>query len=152
MPDYLPRGSAINDLMRECFLLNRGIVEAGQELTEGVGVTGAQWGVLSAFAQGREARTVAETARRMGLARQSVQRVADVLAGAGLINYLPNPDDRRAKLVEVTATGRKLLSRLAARQRAWATEIIGEHSEKELTAALRLVREIRERMTGEVLV
>jgi DNA-binding MarR family transcriptional regulator len=149
MREYMPIGSSFNELLRECFRLNRGIVEAAQELTEGVGVTGAQWGVLSALGQGEQPRTVAETARRMGLTRQSVQRVADVLAESELVRYLPNPEDKRAKLAEVTTTGRKLLAKLEARQRNWANSILNGRSDKDIAAALALVKEIREQITEQ---
>jgi DNA-binding MarR family transcriptional regulator len=149
MSEYLPHGSAFNELLRECFRLNRGIVEAAQVLTEGVGVTGAQWGVLSALGQGEQPRTVAETARRMGLARQSVQRVADVLAESNFVRYIPNPEDKRAKLAEVTNTGRKLLAKLDARQRKWANGILTGRSEKDIAAALELLKEMRERIAGQ---
>jgi DNA-binding MarR family transcriptional regulator len=46
----------------------------------------------------------------MGLARQSVQCVADALKDDGLIRYEPNPDHRRAKLVCLTEAGRKVVS------------------------------------------
>jgi DNA-binding MarR family transcriptional regulator len=149
MSEYLPHGSAFNELLRECFRLNRGIVEAAQVLTEGVGVTGAQWGVLSALGQGEQPRTVAETARRMGLARQSVQRVADVLAESNFVRYIPNPEDKRAKLAEVTNTGRKLLAKLDARQRKWASGILTGRSEKDIAAALELLKEMRERIAEQ---
>ena len=149
MAEYIPHGSTFNELLRECFRLNRGIVEAAKELTEGVGVTGAQWGVLSALGQGEKPGTVAETARRMGLARQSVQRVADVLAESDFVRYLPNPDDKRAKLAEVTNAVRKLLAKLEARQRSWAKVILSGRSDKDIVAALALVREIREQITEQ---
>lgn len=41
----------------------------------------------------------------MGITRQSVQRVADVLVEAGLAEYRPNPAHRRAKLLAPTEDG-----------------------------------------------
>src|SRR5204862_6638816 len=54
-------------------------------------------------------QTVAQMAAGMGHARQSVQRVADVLQREGLIAYRPHPTDRRTKLVELTPQGHKVL-------------------------------------------
>jgi DNA-binding MarR family transcriptional regulator len=143
-----PHTSALNELMRECFRLNRGLMEASQLLTAGSGITGAQWGVLTAFGQPGKPATVAETARHMGLARQSVQRVADVLAEKDLVRYLPNSADRRAKLVEVTAAGRTLLRQLEERQRAWVDEIAGDYADAEIDSARDLVKQIRLRISG----
>ncbi len=149
MSTNLPDGFALNELMRECFRLNRSLLEASQQLTESTGVTGTQWGVLTALGYGHELRTVAETARRMGLARQSVQRIADVLADNNLVKYLPNPADKRAKLVEVTAPGKALLKQLEARQHAWAVGAASNHSDADINLAAQLVKSIRQRISEQ---
>ena len=41
----------------------------------------------------------------MGLTRQAVQRIADLLVDRGLAEYRPNPDHRRAKLLACTEAG-----------------------------------------------
>jgi DNA-binding MarR family transcriptional regulator len=142
-----PFSSVLNELMSECFRLNRSYLDVSQQLTEGAGVTGTQWGVLAALGQGGEPTTVAATARRMGLARQSVQRITDVLADTGLVNYLPNPEDKRAKLVEVTAAGRALLADMKARQHAWVDSIVGDYSDTDIDAAIQLIKNIRQRIS-----
>jgi DNA-binding MarR family transcriptional regulator len=55
---------------------------------------------------------VAGIAREMGLTRQSVQRVADILVERGLAEYRENPAHRRAKLLVPTDEGRAALSRI----------------------------------------
>jgi DNA-binding MarR family transcriptional regulator len=144
-----PHGSALNELMRESFLLNRSLLEAARQLTESTGVSGAQWGVLAALDFGGEPRTVAETARRMALARQSVQRVSDVLADNNLVKYLPNSADKRAKLVEVTLAGRALLKQLEERQHAWVAGVASNHSDLNINAAAELVKNIRQRISKQ---
>ncbi|MDH3511516.1 MAG: MarR family transcriptional regulator [Gammaproteobacteria bacterium] len=147
MQDYLVRGSVFEHLMQECFQLNRNLVNVTRHLTDDLGVTGAQWGVLGALGQDNAPRTIAEAARRMGLARQSVQRVADALAAQGLVEYLPNSADRRTKLAEVTAAGRTLLAKLEKRQLKWAKRTAGDLSEANIEEAMRLVKQIRERIS-----
>jgi DNA-binding MarR family transcriptional regulator len=142
MAEFLTQGAAINDLLRACFRLNRSLVDAAQLLTDGTPVTGAQWGVLTSFSVNTDPDTVAEVARRMNLARQSVQRVADVLEEAGLVEYLPNPADRRAKLVRVTQSGADLLDELELRQQMWLREVVGNLSEADIDAAARLVEKL----------
>jgi DNA-binding MarR family transcriptional regulator len=146
MPEYLVRGSVFENLMDECFKLNRNLIEVAQHLTHDLGVTGAQWGVLGALGQEGAPRTIAEAARRMGLARQSVQRVADALAEQGLIEYLPNSADRRTKLAAVTAAGRSLLAKLEERQLEWANRTAGDLNHGNIEEAMRLVKQIRERI------
>ena len=147
MPDYLVRGSVFEHLMQECFKLNRSLIEVTEQLTGDLGVTGTQWGVLGILGQDDAPRTIAEAARRMGLARQSVQRVADTLVDLGLVEYLPNPADRRTKLAEVTSAGRTLLTELDTRQLQWARHAAENLSETNIEEALRFVKRVRERIS-----
>jgi DNA-binding MarR family transcriptional regulator len=48
----------------------------------------------------------------MGITRQSVQRIADLLVTRGLAAYEPNPAHRRAKLLTPTAEGRAAIGRI----------------------------------------
>ncbi len=50
-------------------------------------------------------QTVAEIARFMGIRRQSVQRVANVLVARGLAEYRLNPAHKRAQLLACTDGG-----------------------------------------------
>jgi DNA-binding MarR family transcriptional regulator len=68
-----------------------------------------------------EPKTVAQIARAWSLARQSVQRVADLLEHDGLIAYEDNPAHRRASLVALTPEGRSALRRIQKAQRAWSS-------------------------------
>jgi len=72
-----------------------------------------------------EALPVAEIARRvgLGLARQSVQRVADILwTRAGRL-YRDNPRHSRAKLLE-PAGGREVVHSLRDEQHAWSNAVV----------------------------
>ncbi len=146
MPEDSPIRASLNELLSKCFRLNRGLLEASQQLTEGTGITGAQWGVLTSLSRGGDPQTVAETARQMGLARQSVQRVADILAENGLVKYLPSPDDKRAKLVQVSKAGQALIRQLEKRQQSWINGIAPDSSAEEINAAFQLVKKIRQRL------
>ncbi len=138
--------TALNNLLGECFRLNRGIVRASQQLTEGTGITPAQWGVLASLSQGSEPRTVAETARLMGRARQTIQRVADILAESGLVTYLPSLDDKRAKLVKLSKSGQELVRQLEKQQHAWISGIASDCSAEEINAAFQLVKKVCQRL------
>jgi DNA-binding MarR family transcriptional regulator len=146
MPDKLQYDASLDHLLGECFRLNRGLLDASEQLTEGTGITAAQWGVLTALASGGVPRTVARIAQQMGLARQSVQRVADILTEKGLAKYWPNPDNKRAKLAKVTETGRALLEQTKNKQRAWLNGIAPDSSPEEINAAFQQLKKIRQRM------
>ena len=79
-----------------------------------------------------------------GIARQAVQRVADLLVGDGLAVYLPNPADRRAQLLEPTAHGRDALRIISVAQKDWADRLgaeLGELKLQRLASEISAVRE-----------
>src|SRR5690349_3111725 len=112
---------ALRELVVQVFRLNGALTAAGDALAGPAGQTSARWRVLAAVED--EPRTVAQIARAWSLARQSVQRVADVLERDGLASYEPNPAHRRASLLTLTPAGREALTRIQAAQRAWAEDV-----------------------------
>jgi DNA-binding MarR family transcriptional regulator len=105
------------------------------------GQTLARWVILDAIED--KASTVAQIARRRGIARQAVQRVADLLERDGLAAYAPNPDHRRARLLRPTPPGREALRTISIAQKAWADALGAEIGEAKLRKATELVSEIR---------
>lgn len=57
-------------------------------------------------------------ARRLGLTRQSVQRVVNELASDGLVVSDANPDHARSSLVSLTQEGRHVMAELFTRSEA----------------------------------
>ena len=86
------------------FRLNGQFLAVAEQLARPAGLTAAWWQVLGAVLH--QPLPVAGIARAMGITRQSVQRIADLLVGSGLAEYVPNPAHRRAKLVQPTEQGR----------------------------------------------
>ena len=92
------------------FRLNGQFLGVAEELARPAGLTAARWQVLGAVLG--EALPVAGIARAMGITRQSVQRIANLLVDQGLAEYVPNPAHRRAKLLRPTAEGRAAIERI----------------------------------------
>src|SRR5258705_3061979 len=126
-------GDAFSALVTRVFRLNGLLAAEGESLARPAGQTTARWQLLAMVENGPA--TVSQTARTLGLARQSVQRVADVLEDAGLVRYTDNPHHRRAQLVELTETGRRALSEIQAAQRPWADAIGGAVGASDLRKA-----------------
>jgi DNA-binding MarR family transcriptional regulator len=82
----------------------------GEAIARSAGQTQARWQVMWLAATG--GLTVPAIARRLGITRQSVQRVADELVGEGLAAFTTNPDHRRSMLLELTELGRSVLGEL----------------------------------------
>jgi DNA-binding MarR family transcriptional regulator len=137
-----PAGDAFSDLVVQLFRLNGMLSEAGDELARPAGLTTARWRALAAIEE--EPRAVAGIARAWGLARQSVQRVADSLVDEGLAQYVDNPAHQRAKLLTLSPKGRAALRRVQKAQRSWANEIgdrLGQHDVRGASEVLtRLMR------------
>lgn len=68
-----------------------------------LGTTGSRILILSTIATGPV--IVSEVARKMAMSRQNVQRATDALVEDGLVEYLPNPKHRRARLIKLTERG-----------------------------------------------
>ncbi len=112
------------------FKVNGLLMLAGEGITQPIGQSSARWQVLGRV--GFEPQTVAEMARDMGHARQSVQRVADVLAKEGLIIYKDHPTDRRTKLLELTPQGMEVLTAIYIRQMEWSQRIMTKLNQTQL--------------------
>ncbi|GEA87024.1 MarR family winged helix-turn-helix transcriptional regulator [Cellulomonas cellasea] len=118
-----PAGDALTALVLPVFELNGELLAAARDIAEPAGLTPAWWQVLGATLD--EPLTVSDVARRvgLGLARQSVQRTADLLVDKGWARYLDNPRHARARLLEPTPRGRETLLRLRDAQHAWADAV-----------------------------
>jgi len=128
------------DLVLSIFRLNGFFLHAGDRLTAGSGLTTARWQVLGAVLH--EPLTVAAIARDMGLARQSVQRTADLLVEEGLCEYVPNPAHRRAKLLSPTDHGLNSIRQLAPRVTAWSKRVRESVGDDVIDAATVSVKEL----------
>ncbi|MFK4118357.1 MarR family winged helix-turn-helix transcriptional regulator [Streptomyces longwoodensis] len=116
------------------FRLNGQFLAVAEELARPAGLTAAWWQVLGAVLS--EPLPVAGIARAMGITRQSVQRIADLLVERGLADYRPNPAHRRAKLLAPTAAGREAVARIAPGHAAFADRLAEAYGEAELAAAV----------------
>ncbi|MDT9693032.1 MarR family winged helix-turn-helix transcriptional regulator [Streptomyces sp. P9(2023)] len=92
------------------FRLNGQFLGLSEELARPAGLTAAWWQVLGAVLH--TPQPVAGIARAMGITRQSVQRIADLLVERGLAVYEVNPAHRRAKLLAPTPEGRAAIQRI----------------------------------------
>jgi DNA-binding MarR family transcriptional regulator len=137
-----PAGDAFSGLVVRLFRLNGMIAAEGEALTRPAGQTTARWQVLACAEDAP--LTVAQIARTLGLARQSVQRVADVLEGDDLIRYEDNPRHRRARLVTLTERGRASLARIQASQRPWANDLGAAVGERRLRQANGVLEQVLE--------
>lgn len=134
-------GDAFTSFVVEAGGLGHLVTGAGEALARCGGQSLARWVVLDAVAA--RPATVAQVARQRGMARQPVQRVADVLVADGLAAFKSNPRHRRAQLLTLTARGRSALAAISARQEAWANAQGAKVGIETLERARALLAEIR---------
>ena len=140
------KSAAITGLVLEIFRLNGLLVASGDALVAGVGLTSARWQVLGAavLLQGRA--PAAHIANFMGLTRQSVQRTADELEKAGIIEFNPNPHHKRARLVTLTAKGSALFDAAMRLQKPWAAALAAGIDGTALQTTAAVLAQLRARL------
>ena len=111
----------MTDVVLATFRLNARLMEAAQDLAAHGGITAAWWQVLGGVLD--HPRSVADAGRIMGVSRQAVQRIADLLVERGLAEYRPNPAHRRAKLLACTEAGYWAIRQIALVQHPWTSEL-----------------------------
>ncbi len=133
-------GDVLTSLIVPVIRLEAYFSRAGETIAAAGGQTLARWLVLETVADAPA--TVAQIARGLGYARQSVQRVADLLEHDGLTQYALNSAHQRSQLVRITPLGRKTLSTIQRAQRVWADRVGSEIGEAELRQASSVVNNL----------
>lgn len=141
------RQELLSGMALTAFKLNGQFLDVAEGLARPVGLTAAHWQVLGAVLN--TPLPVAGIAREMGMTRQGVQRIADILAESGMIEYLPNPAHRRAKLVAPTEQGLQAVRKIGPAHAAFADRLCEALGDERAADVLRQLRELS--MTLEAL-
>jgi DNA-binding MarR family transcriptional regulator len=139
-PPQTEAGALLTEIILSTFRLNARLLEAAQELAANGGITAAWWQVLGGVLD--QPRTVAEIGRRMGMTRQGVQRVADLLVANHLAEYRPNPAHRRAKLLACTEAGYWAIRQISFAAHPFANRIGAQVANEELRNTLTTMRHL----------
>jgi DNA-binding MarR family transcriptional regulator len=135
-----PEAALLTQVILATFRLNGRLTDVAQGLATEGGLTAAWWQVLGGVLD--EPRTVAAIGRKMGLTRQGVQRIADLLVARGLAEYVPNPAHRRAKLLRCTEAGYWAVRRITLVQHPWAERVGAQVGAQALEQALATMRRL----------
>ncbi|AYY13136.1 MarR family transcriptional regulator [Actinobacteria bacterium YIM 96077] len=116
--------------------------ETSEQIARSLGQTAARWHVMSVVSE--DALNVPTIARRLGLTRQSVQRIVNDLTDAGLVSLQPNPDHERSSLVALTEQGKHVMEELFRQSEASRTALLDRTglSPDDLHDARRVVRQL----------
>jgi len=125
-------------LIADVYELAGRLRQAGEEIAAGQGQTQARWQLLSVVSD--TPRPVPQAARRLGVTRQAVQRVANDLVADGLADFTPNPDHRTSPLLGLTEEGRRALAGITRAAGKFNTTLAEAMGEREMTAVRHGIR------------
>jgi DNA-binding MarR family transcriptional regulator len=145
MPTRTDEGEAVTQLILETFRLNGAMLETGNRITEPYGLTSARWQVMGAVQLASQPLTVAQIARRMGLARQGVRRIVKDLIDLDMIYTESNLDHKRSPLLSLTDKGNEVLASIDKAQAEWVNQLAEGLSKRQINAALKILQTVRER-------
>jgi len=132
----------VRGLVLAVFEANGRLVETGNRIVAPLGLTTAWWQVLGALGYASSPLPVAHIARNMGLTRQSVQRVTDLLVECGFARLEPNPHHLRAKLVVLTPAGRQALEQAEVAVLSLDRHILKRVGSERLASAMEVLRDL----------
>ncbi|MGH9319725.1 MAG: MarR family winged helix-turn-helix transcriptional regulator [Vicinamibacteria bacterium] len=127
-------------VLREAQELSRAYERLRQEVSRKEKQSRARWEVLLAIGAGK---TVPQIARSLGLSRQSVQRIADLLAEDGALHFEANPHHKRSPVLRPTELGMRVRERLEREFRGWESSVTDFLEAEELETALLVLRALR---------
>jgi DNA-binding MarR family transcriptional regulator len=136
----------VRNLAVAIFETNGLLVDTGNGLVRHAGLTTALWQVLGALGYSPSPLPVAHIARNMGLTRQAVQRVVDLLIERGFVCPQSNPHHQRAKLIVLTPTGRIALSEAEAAVAPLDRMVLDRIGADRISAAIAVLREMNDVM------
>ncbi|RLA28942.1 MAG: MarR family transcriptional regulator [Gammaproteobacteria bacterium] len=139
---HTPQARVFTEVVLEVFKLSGLLTAEGDRLTEAHALSSARWKILGSIAQADSPPTVPQIARVMGQTRQAVQRLVNVMHADGLLDFLGNPNHKRAKLVALTTNGKRVYTQLEKSQIPWANQCAGHMNRKELETTLSVLRRI----------
>jgi DNA-binding MarR family transcriptional regulator len=129
-------------LVADIYELAGRLREHGEAIAATVGQTQARWQVLSA-ASGRP-QTVPQIARVLGVTRQNVQRIADLLVAEHAVEYRDNPDHRASPHLILTKNGRTALERITQAAAGYHAVLTQKLSALEVASLQRGLRRLLE--------
>ena len=114
----------------------------GESIAQTLGQTQARWQVMSAASD--RPHSVPQIARVLGVTRQNVQRIADLLVAEGAAEYRDNPDHRASPHLVLTRRGQAALDRLTKAASGYHARIARKLSAADIVSLQRGLRRLLE--------
>lgn len=138
------RDSAGDESLSELFWsVARQLREASQEILAPWDIAPSHLRALRVLRRHGTMR-LSELSDHLRIAPRSTTEVADALESRGLIQRRPDPDDRRATLVELTEHGAGVLDAIRASRGAEADQAFSRLSQEDRAHLARILRQLRD--------
>ena len=142
-----PKAEALQQLTLNLLELTSAMETKATELTAPHGQTPSRWKVLTSAAG--SPHTVPQIARRMGLSRQAVQKIANALVADGLAFLEDNPDHKTSPFLRLTPKGVKLTEAIGADHTKWANAFSKSFTLDNLKTTAGTLRQLCDRLLQE---
>lgn len=129
------RAAVLVDLLHRA---NHRIRRLSLDDVRALGATPSQLRALRHVHRGGPMR-VSALAEALGVVPRSATSIADELEELGAVRRRPDPDDRRATLLEVTDRGRRLMAAVSDSRRAALAGVLADLSDRDQNELVRLL-------------
>lgn len=143
---HTTEGQLVTEIVLEVFKLSGLLVIEGDRLTEDYGLSSARWKVLGALNFSPVPMTVPQIAHAMGQTRQGVQRLVNEMKQDGFVDFQDNPYHKKAKIIALTAKGKKAYQQVDSKQIPWANSLASGFKASELKIASSVLKTIMEKL------
>lgn len=123
--------------------------KTGSRAVEAEGLTTQQWAVLGALSRDKAegGMSIGDLARYLMVSRQNLSGLIGRMERDGHVTIAPDAQDRRSRIVTMTASGRHVWHELARPKiRAYYEQILGDFSINDVTHTLHYLLKMLENM------
>jgi DNA-binding MarR family transcriptional regulator len=142
----MQRRLAEHDLIDELTIAAERIAAARDWHGEPVYRTDGAWRVLATVARSEYCLAISDLARTLRVRKQAAHELAHEAVRAGVVELVPNPQDKRILQLLLTPKGRAELAAARTAEEVWLATLLNGLGDLELKATMRVVRVIRRRL------
>jgi DNA-binding MarR family transcriptional regulator len=150
MNNHMPPAKGVGLLIHDVARLLRNRID---QRAQAVGLTSAQWRVLSVVARaewrGEEAPNQAALAEQMDLEPITLSRLIDRMEAAKLIERRPDPSDRRAHRIHLQESARPLVAKFRDVASTCLGDALAGVSDEEIDRMTDILTRVRHNLTGK---
>jgi len=141
------RGDETVEILLDLSRLIRNLTRLTGGADDGPAMTATQRIALFEVGEGGSLR-LNDLADRMGVSAPTASRSVDALHELGLVERVPDPDDRRALRIDLSAAGKELLAERKAKAEQAFAPAVAALSDAERAAFSQLLRRMTDAMRG----